>query len=263
VFTIKSYHGLSEASYDKIIKWARSILPEGDRLKENFYVAKSMMKPFGLRYLKIDMCPNFCMFYYLENVELTECMTCGHSHYKPRTGRGKTLVAYKKFRYFPITPRLQRLFMSPRTAAHMTWHQSYDAIDGVMVHPFNNEAWKHFNSVHLHFSAKSRNVRLGLCTDRFNSFRSFAAPYSCWPIILTIYNLPPGMCMMRLKFMFLSTVILGLSSLGRNIDVCLRLLIDGLTQLWSFRVLTYDISRKHNFVIRAALMWTINDFQTY
>jgi len=202
------------------------------------------------------------MFYYLENAELTECMTCGHSHYKPRTGRGKTLVAYKKFRYFPITPRLQRLFMSPRTAAHMTWHQSYDAIDGVMVNPFNNEAWKHFNSVHLHFSAKSRNVRLGLCTDRFNPFRSFAAPYSCWPIILTIYNLPPGMCM-RLKFMFLSTVIPGLSSLGRNIDVCLRLLIDGLTQLWSFRVLTYDISRKHNFVIRAALMWTINDFQTY
>ena len=28
------------------------------------------------------------------------CMTCGHSRYKPRTGMGKTLVAYKKLRYF-------------------------------------------------------------------------------------------------------------------------------------------------------------------
>jgi len=27
--------------------------------------------------------------------------------------------------------------------------------------------------------------------------------------------------------------------------------------------LTYDISRKHNFVMRAALMWTINDFPAY
>jgi hypothetical protein len=27
VFTIKSNHGLSEASYDKIMEWARSILP--------------------------------------------------------------------------------------------------------------------------------------------------------------------------------------------------------------------------------------------
>jgi hypothetical protein len=50
VFTIKSDHGLSEAGYDKIIEWARSILPEGNRLKENFYAAKSIMKPLGLGY---------------------------------------------------------------------------------------------------------------------------------------------------------------------------------------------------------------------
>jgi hypothetical protein len=78
-FTIKSDHGLSEASYDKIIEWTRSILPEGNRLKENLYAAKSMMKPLSLGYQKIDTCPDFCMLYYLENAELTECMTCGHS----------------------------------------------------------------------------------------------------------------------------------------------------------------------------------------
>jgi hypothetical protein len=213
VFTIKSNHGLSEAGYDKIIEWARSILLEGNRLKENFYAVKSMMKPLDLGYLKIDICPNFCMLYYLENVELTECTTCEHSRYKPRTGRGKTLVAYKKLRYFPITPRLQRLFMSRRTAEYVTWHQSHHAVDGVMVHPSDGEAWKHFNSVYPHFSAESRNVRLGLCTDGFNPFGSFSAPYSCWPVILMVYNLPPGMCM-RPEFMFLSMVIPGSSSPG-------------------------------------------------
>jgi hypothetical protein len=50
VFTIKSDHGLNEARYDKIIEWARSILLEGNRLKENFYATKSMMKPLGLGY---------------------------------------------------------------------------------------------------------------------------------------------------------------------------------------------------------------------
>jgi len=124
VFTIKSDHGLSETGYDKIIEWTRSILPEGNRLKKNLYAMKSMMKPLSLGYQKINICPNFCMLYYLENAELTKCITCGHSCYKPRIGRGKTLVAYKKLRYFPITPRLQRLFMSLRTAEHMTWHQS-------------------------------------------------------------------------------------------------------------------------------------------
>jgi len=50
VFTIKSDHELSETSYDKIMEWARSILPEGNKLKENLYAAKSMMKPLGLGY---------------------------------------------------------------------------------------------------------------------------------------------------------------------------------------------------------------------
>ena len=88
------------------------------------------------------------------------------------------------------------------------------------MHASNDEAWKHFNSVHPHFSVESRNVRLGLCTEKFNPFRSFVAPYSCWPVIQTVYNLPPRMCM-RPDFMFLSMVILGPSSPGRIIDVCL------------------------------------------
>ena len=51
--------------------------------------------------------------------------------------------------------------MSPRTTEHMTWHQTHDAVDGVMVHPSDGEAWKHFNNVHPDFSAESRNVLLG------------------------------------------------------------------------------------------------------
>ena len=110
--------------------------------------------------------------------------------------------------------------MSPKIVEHMTWHQSHDVVDEVMVHPSEGEAWKHFNSVHPHFSAQSRNVRLGLCTNRFNLFGLFAAPYSCWPVILMVYNLSLGMCM-RLKFMFLSTVISGPNTPNLNIDVCL------------------------------------------
>ena len=87
VSTIKSDCGLSEAGYDKIIEWVRSILPEENMLKENFYAAKSMMKSLGLGYQKIDMCPNFCMLYYLENVELTECITCVHSVTNPELAR--------------------------------------------------------------------------------------------------------------------------------------------------------------------------------
>jgi len=98
------------------------------------------------------------------------------------------------------------LFMSLKTAEHMTWHQSHDAVDGVMVHSSNSEVWKNFNNVHSHFSVESRNIRLELCTNGFNLLRLFAAPYSCLLVILIFYNLSPGMCL-RPEFMFLSTVI--------------------------------------------------------
>jgi len=85
VFTIKSDHGLRKADYDKIDEWAKNTLPEANRLKENFYVAKSMMKSLGLGYQNIDTCPNFYFLYYSENVNFNECRTCGHSQYKPKT----------------------------------------------------------------------------------------------------------------------------------------------------------------------------------
>jgi hypothetical protein len=120
VFTIKSDHKLSDVGYERIVEWARCILPERNRLKENFYAAKSMIKPLGLGYQKVNMCLNFCMLYYLKNAELIECKTYKHSPYKPRTDKVKSLIAHEKLRYFPITPRLQRLFMSPKTIEHMT-----------------------------------------------------------------------------------------------------------------------------------------------
>jgi hypothetical protein len=202
-----------------------------------------MMKPLSLGYRKIYMSSNFCMLYYLKNVELTECKTCEHSRYKPMTDRERTLVVHRKLRCFSFTPKLQRLFMSLKIVKHMIWHQSNDVMDEVMVRPFYGGAWKHFNNVHPQFSLKIRNVCLGLCSNGFNPFRSFVAPNSCWPVILTIYNLPSGMCMSP-NFMFLSMVIPDPNSLSQNIDVCIQLLIDELKQLWSSRPLTYDISRK-------------------
>jgi hypothetical protein len=50
VFIIKSDYRLSEAGYEKIIEWKRNILLEGNMLKDNFYAAKSIIKPLSLGY---------------------------------------------------------------------------------------------------------------------------------------------------------------------------------------------------------------------
>jgi len=163
------------------------------------------------------------------------------------------LSTHRKLKYFSITLRMQRLFMSLKTIEHLTWHQSHDAVNIVMVHSFNGEAWKQFNNVHPQFLVKTRKVHLWLYTDGFNLFWSFAPLYFYWLVILMIYKLPSKMCM-RPDFIFLSTVIPKPNSLGWNIDFYLQPLIDELKQLWSSRALTYDISRKYNFLMKVALM---------
>jgi hypothetical protein len=84
---------VSEVDYDKITERARSVLPKGNKLKENFYTDKSIIKPFGLQYQKINMCLIFYMLYYFKNANLTEYITYGHAWYKPRTGRSRTFVS--------------------------------------------------------------------------------------------------------------------------------------------------------------------------
>jgi hypothetical protein len=130
-----------------------------------------MMEPFGLRYQKIDMCPNLCILYYLNNTDLTQCITYGHAQYKSRTDRGKTLITQRKMRYFSITLGLQRLFMSPMIFEHMTWHHSHDTMDWVIMHLFDGVAWKYFNRIHPQFLIELYNIHIGLCTYRFNLFR--------------------------------------------------------------------------------------------
>jgi len=143
------------------------------------------------------------------------------------------------------------------------WHYENNTNDDVLRHPSDGKAWKHFDSVYPEFAAKPHNVRLGLCYDGFTPYiQASASPYSCWPVVVTPYNLPPQMCMTK-SYMFLSCLILGPTNPTKKIDVYLQPLIDDLQKLWSEGVFTYDISSKENFVMRACLMWTINDFSAY
>ena len=94
-----------------------------------------------------------------------------------------------------------------------------------MIHPFVGETWRYYNRVYPRFLIEPRNICVGLYTDGFNPFKLSDAPYSCWLMILMVYNLSSKMCMMP-KFMFLYTIIPNFNSLYRNIDVFLQSLID-------------------------------------
>jgi len=90
----------------------------------------------------------------------------------------------------------------------------------------------------------------------FSLFGQFGQTYSCWPVILTSYNLPPWLCMKK-PYMFLSLLIPRPKAPKGNFDIYIQPLIEELKQLWTVGVQTYDASMEQNFVMKAVILWTI------
>ncbi|KAG8493790.1 hypothetical protein CXB51_011115 [Gossypium anomalum] len=163
--------------------------------------------------------------------------------------------------YFPLIPRLQKLFMSSETAEFMTWHHDQRTDDGLLRHPADSLAWKSFDNKFPSFASDPRSVRLGLASDGFNTFKIMSTSYSTWPVVLVPYNFPPWLCMKQ-SSLILSMIIPREKGPGNDIDIYLQPLIEKLKQLWA-GVETYDVLKKENFYLRAALLWTINDLPAY
>ncbi|KAL0349981.1 UNVERIFIED_CONTAM: hypothetical protein Sradi_4147300 [Sesamum radiatum] len=72
----------------------------------------------------------------------------------------------------------------------------------------------------------------------------------------------PSMCMSS-EYMFMTIVIPNPFHPKRLIDVYLESLIKELLQLWHVGVRTYDHATDRTFMMRAALMWTVNDLPAY
>ncbi|CAH9117021.1 unnamed protein product [Cuscuta epithymum] len=264
LLNIKSEFRLSEQCFDAICQLFKDALPEDNNMVDSFYDMKKLVHGLGLPVEKIDCCSSGCMLYWGENKDLTECKICQHPRYKTSMDSSKqSRVPNKRMHYLPLTPRLKRLYASQKTAPFMRWHDEEHGHDiGEMCHPSDSEAWRDFNVSHPSFASENRNVRLGLCTDGFQPFGQSGQQYSCWPIMVTPYNLPPSMCM-KDPYMFLSVIVPGPDNPKHKLDVFLQPLIAELKNLWEEGVLTYDVSLKQNFQMRAALLWTISDFPAY
>uniref|UniRef100_A0A7C9AXR7 Uncharacterized protein n=1 Tax=Opuntia streptacantha TaxID=393608 RepID=A0A7C9AXR7_OPUST len=63
-------------------------------------------------------------------------------------------VPFARMHYFPLIPRLQRLYASHSSAPHMRWHHEYRREDGVLCHPSDGDAWKQFDQLHHDFASE-------------------------------------------------------------------------------------------------------------
>ncbi|XP_071719409.1 uncharacterized protein [Rutidosis leptorrhynchoides] len=280
-FIVRLFHSkcvgkCNEKGFSMILDTMREAFPHAAILK-SLYELRKIIRDLGLGYEKIDACPNDCMLYWKENKDKIKCDVCQTSRYKQINNDSENestteaendgdykakKVGAKVLRYFPLIPRLQRLFRSPKTAGSMRWHEESRTKDGRLRNPVDLPAWKTFNYENSEFAKEPRNVRLGLASDGFNPFRNMSVSHSTWPVVLMPYNLPPWLCMKK-SVLFISLLIPGPSAPSNNIDVYMQPIVDELKELWDTRVNTYDASTKSYFTLRASLLWTVSDFPTY
>ncbi|XP_039115956.1 uncharacterized protein LOC120251500 isoform X2 [Dioscorea cayenensis subsp. rotundata] len=215
MLSIKSDANMSEANFNTMVTNIKEVLPSDNTMPNDYYHHRKTMNELGLPVVKIDACKNGCMLYWKSDANEVFCKFCNEPRYKQlKSQRGVPdnrpckRIAQAILRYLPLTPRLQRLYASNATTAHITWHATHERNDGVICHPSDAEAWKHFDKTYPDFAKEPRNIRLGLCADGFAPHGQFGKTYSCWPVIVTPYNLPLGMCM-KSPYMFLSLICPG------------------------------------------------------
>ena len=157
---------------------------------------------------------------------------------------------------------MKRLYRNPEHAKNLVWHANEKVKDGHLRHPANSPSWKLVDQKFPDFSVDPRNLRLGLSTDGINHHITLISRYSCRPVILVNYNLPPSLCMKR-KFMMLTLLISGSKQPGNDIDVYLKPLIEDLKSLWKEEEQSYDAYGNKYFTLRGILLWTTSDFPAY
>ncbi|XP_074323310.1 uncharacterized protein LOC141660243 [Apium graveolens] len=221
----KNKHNCGNNGFDDLLHLIGLVLPDDHKLPEKYYNMRKMIKGLHMEYEKIDACENDCMLFYKEHSGKTKCDICNGDRYQKQKDPKKQKIPRKILCYFPITMRLQRLFMAETIAKAMRWHHDRIAVE-----------------------------------DGFDPFRDkHAKEYTVWHVVVVVYNLPPSMCT-KAPYMFMPLLIPGPTDPTKDLHVYLRPLIDELKVLWHAGVETYDMFSRTNFIMKAALLWTISDF---
>jgi len=253
---IKSFYRISNTAISVILKLLARSFPNSC-LPDSYDKAKTYLKELGLGYELIHVCDNNCVLFRKNLAKADICPKCKESRWVDADGAKR--VPKKVLRYFPLIPRLKRMFANKATSEETRWHKEKRvAVENEMTHPADGEAWKDFDDMYPSFAEDARNLRLSLATDGFNPFGNMNTSYSMWPVLVKVYNLPPWSCT-DASNCIMALLIPGPKSPGKDFDVFLEPLIEDLLKLWE-GVRTYDALTGLKFDLRAAVLWCIHDY---
>ncbi|KAF6160082.1 hypothetical protein GIB67_025745 [Kingdonia uniflora] len=136
--SMKSRYEIFNECFTKLLGYVKGILPDDNTLLNRTYTTKKLVKSSRMECQIIQACRNDCILYWRENVDKDSCPTCGISKWRSKNPlKPKLNKPWKKLRYFPLTPRLRRMYSVPWIANEMTWHAKANLIanEDTMKHP--------------------------------------------------------------------------------------------------------------------------------
>jgi len=123
LFHVKSTNKWSNKSINDLLQILQLALPKGSNIPATFVEAQKIVAKLGLKYEKIHVYPNNCQLYWKDKKDDDFCSKCKASRWKNKPDETsltkkerRKATPNKVLRYFPIKPRLKRLFMNKETA---------------------------------------------------------------------------------------------------------------------------------------------------
>lgn len=112
LLSLKTSGNWSDNSFTDLLRFLKNLLPEGNAMPDSIYSAKMLINSLGMKYEIIHACPNDCILYRKEHEKKHSCPMCGASRWKSEylAKKKKKYVPAKVLRYFPLIPRLKRLY---------------------------------------------------------------------------------------------------------------------------------------------------------
>lgn len=192
-----------------------------------------------------------CIVFRGKYAELDECPFCGSSRYISGS------IAAKRYTYFPLGPRLERLFGTSTLSEIIQSHLKVSRDDGYVYDIHDSPAWRNAYSSQGQFNGDHCGISFALCTDGVNPFSQNRVTYSMWPIVMTVLNLPHHLRYSS-KSLFLVGIVPGSGTKEpKTLDPYLDIVVDELLALSNQSL--YDAYQQAPFALKVnILLYTLD-----
>jgi hypothetical protein len=134
LLNIKFENTMSEKCFNQVVQLIKEVAPDRNKIPDNFYDIKKLVSWLGLPIQKLTRVRMNACFIGKGDDACKDCKFCGHPRNiqkMVRKGSRQKEIPFKNMYYFPITPKLQWLYVSKMTALHMRWHADNIAETGI------------------------------------------------------------------------------------------------------------------------------------